>query len=125
MAGQSQGEDLGRQSDSEFVSFLDSDLNVVAHTDRGRIGQREKEPLVVKAKGDRQLFSQIVDSGGGKRYLEVVKPVVLDESNLGFLKIGLAVGSMEIAWHNSLRAIVILGVAIVAEGILVMAGIFH
>jgi len=122
---QSQIEDLGRQSDSEFVSFLDSDLNVVAHTDRGRIGQQEKEPLVFKAKLDRQLFSQIVESGGGKRYLEVVKPVALDESNLGFLKIGLSLGSMEVAWQNSLRAIVILGIAIVAAGILGMAAIFH
>jgi signal transduction histidine kinase len=122
---QSQIEDLGRQSDSEFVSFLDSDLNVVAHTDRGRIGQQEREPLVLKAKVDRQLFSQIVDDGGGKRYLEVVKPVALDESNLGFLKIGLSLGSMEVAWRNSVRAIVILGLAIVAAGILGMAAIFH
>ena len=122
---QSQIEDLGRQSDSEFVSFLDSDLNVVAHTDRGRIGQQEKEPLVLKAKVDRQLFSQIVESGGGKRYLEVVKPIALDESNLGFLKIGLSLGSMDVAWRNSLRAIVILSIAIVAAGILGMAAIFH
>jgi len=122
---QSQIEDLGRQSDSEFVAFLDSDLNVVAHTDRRRIGQQEKEPLVLKAKVDRQLFSQIVDLGGGKRYLEVVKPVALDESNLGFLKIGLSLGSMEVAWRNSLRAMVILGTAIVAAGILGMAAIFH
>ena len=49
-------------------------------------------------------------SGGGKRYLEVVKPVALDESNLGFLKIGLSLGSMEVAWRNSLRAIVIFGI---------------
>jgi len=122
---QSQIEDLGRQSDSEFVSFLDSDLNVIAHTDRRRIGQQEKEPLVLKAKVDRRLFSQIVESGGGKRYLEVVKPIALDESNLGFLKIGLSLGSMEVAWRNSLRAIVILSIAIVAAGILGMAAIFH
>jgi signal transduction histidine kinase len=122
---QTQIEDLGRQSDSEFVSFLDSDLNVVAHTDRGRIGQQEKEPLVLRAKVDRQLFSKIVEGGAGKRYLEVVKPVVLDESNLGFLKIGLSLGSMEVAWRNSLRAIVILGVAILGAGILGMAAIFH
>ena len=122
---QSQIEDLGRQSDSEFVSFLDSDLNVVAHTDRGRIGQQEKEPLVLKAKVDRQLFSQIVESGGGKRYLEVVQPVALDEANLGFLKIGLSLGSMEVAWRNSVRAIVILGLAILGAGILGMAAIFH
>src|SRR6185503_15440378 len=117
---QSQIEDLGRQSDSEFAAFLDSDLNVVAHTDRRRIGQQENEPLVLKAKVDRQLFSQIVDGGGGKRYLEVVKPIALDESNLGFLKIGLSLGSMEAAWRNSLRAIVILSLAIVAAGILGM-----
>ena len=55
----------------------------------------------------------------------MVQPVALDESNLGFLKIGLSLGSMEIAWRNSLRAIVILGLAILAAGILGMAAIFH
>jgi len=122
---QTQIENLGRHSDSEFIAFLDSDLNVVAHTDRGRIGLQEKEPLLLRAKVDGQLFSQIVESSGGKRYFEVVKPVALDESNLGFLKLGLSLGSMEIAWNNSLRAIVILSVAIVAAGILGMAAIFH
>ncbi len=122
---QRQIQELGRESETEFVSFLDSDLNVVAHTDRGRIGQQEKEPLVLRAKVDRRLFSQIVESGEGKRYLEVVQPVALDESNLGFLKIGLSLGSMEVAWRNSLRAIVILGLAILGAGILGMAAIFH
>jgi signal transduction histidine kinase len=122
---QRQIQELGRQSETEFVAFLDSNLNVVAHTDPGRIGQQEKEPLVSRAKDNRQLLSRIVESGGGKRYLEVVKPVALDESNLGFLKIGLSLGPMEVAWRNSLHAIVILGVAIVAAGILGMAAIFH
>ncbi len=122
---QRQIQELGRESDTEFVALLDSNLNVVAHTDPGRIGQQEKEPLVLRAKGDGQLLSQIVEGSGGKRYLEVVKPVVVDESNLGFLKIGLALGSMEVAWRNSLHAIVILGLSIVAAGILGMAAIFH
>ena len=122
---QRQIQELGRESEAEFVALLDSNLNVVAHTDPGRIGQQEKEPLVLRAKVDGQLFSQIVESGRGKRYFEVVKPVALDESNLGFLKIGLSLGSMEVAWHNSLRAIVVLGLAIVAAGILGMAAIFH
>jgi signal transduction histidine kinase len=125
MGVQSQIEDLGRHSDSEFIALLDSNLNVVAHTDRDRIGQQEKEPLVLRAKVDGKLFSQIVDRGGGNRYFEVVKPVALDDSNLGFLKIGLSLGSMEVAWHNSLRAIITLGLAIVAAGILGMAAILH
>jgi signal transduction histidine kinase len=122
---QSQIEDLSRRSDSEFVSFLDSNLNVVAHTDSDRVGQQENEPLVLKAKVERRLLSQIVESSGGKRYFEVVKPIVLDESNLGFLQIGLSLGSMEVAWHNSLRAIVTLGLAVLAAGILGMSAIFH
>jgi len=36
-----------------------------------------------------------------------------------------SLGSMEVAWRNSVRAIVILAVAIVAAGILGMAAIFH
>ena len=122
---QSQIEDLGRNVDSEFVAFLDNDLNIVAHTDRNRIGQREKEPLVLRAKVDGRLFSQIVEIGGGKRYFEVVNPVALDESNLGFLKIGLSLGSMELAWNNSLRAIITLGLAVVTAGILGMVAILH
>ena len=122
---QRQIQELGRESEAEFVALLDSNLNVVAHTDPGRIGQQEKEPLVLRAKSDRQLLSQIVESGRGKRYFEVVKPVALDESNLGFLKIGFSLGSMEVAWHNSLRAIITLGLAIVSAGILGMAAILH
>jgi signal transduction histidine kinase len=122
---QRQIQELGRESETEFVALLDSNLNVVAHTDPSRVGKREKEPLVLRAKNDRQLLSQIVESGGGKRYLEVVNPVALDESNWGFLKIGLSVGPMEVAWRNSLRAITILGLAILGAGIFGMAAIFH
>jgi signal transduction histidine kinase len=123
---QRQIQELGRESETtEFVALLDRNLNVVAHTDPGRIGQQEKEPLVLRAKGDRQLLSQVVEDGG-KRYLEVVKPLALDdESNWGFLKIGVSMGSMEVAWRNSLRAIVILGLAILGAGIFGMAAIFH
>lgn len=122
---QTQIEHLGRHSDSEFIAFLDGNLKIVAHTDRRFIGEQEKEPLVLRAKVDGQLFSQIVENREGKRYFEVVKPVALDEFNLGFIKFGLSLGSMEIAWHNSLRAIVILSLAILATGILGMAAIFH
>lgn len=122
---QRQVQELGRGPDAEFVALLDSNLNVVAHTDPNRIGQQDRESVVLRAKVDRQLLSQIVDNSAGKQYLEIVKPVVLDESNLGYLKIGLSLGSMEVAWRNSLHAIVILGLAILAAGILGMAAIFH
>jgi two-component system sensor histidine kinase HydH len=118
---QTQIENLGKHSDSEFIAFLDSNLNVVAHTDRGRIGQQEKDPLLGRVKANGKPFGQVVVRSDGKRYFEVVEPV----ANLGFLKIGLSVHSMEAAWQNSLQAIVILGITIVAAGILGMAAIFH
>ena len=120
---QTQIENLGKYSDSEFIAFLDSNLNVVAHTDRGRIGQQEKDPRLWRVKADGKPFGQVVVRSDGKRYFEVVEPVAW--INLGFLKIGLSVQSMEAAWQNSLQAIVILGMAIVAAGILGMAAIFH
>jgi len=118
-------QELGSAAAAEFVALLDSNFNVVAHTDMRRIGQQEKDTLVLTANGDRQLLSQIVESSGGEEYLEVVKPVALYESNMGFLKVGISLGSMEVAWRNSLRAILILGIAIFAVGILGMAAIFH
>ena len=118
-------QELGRAAGAEFVALLDTNLKVVAHTDPSRIGQQDKEPLVLGVNDNRQRLSQIVASSEGERYLAVVKPVVLYESNLGFLKIGLSLGSMDIAWYNSVRAIVILSVAIFAAGILGMAAIFH
>jgi signal transduction histidine kinase len=44
---------------------------------------------------------------------------------MGFLKIGLSLEAMDIAWYNSLRAIVILSLTVFAAGILGMAAIFH
>jgi len=122
---QSRIQDLSRASQAEFIAFLDSKFNVVAHTDPGRIGQLEKETLALRAERERLPVSHVVEGSGGKRYLEVINPVVLDQSQLGFLKIGLALESMEFAWNESLRAIVILAIAIVSAGILGMAAVFH
>ncbi len=117
--------ELGRAAGAEFVALLDTNLNVVAHTDPSRIGQQVKEPQGSGVDDNRQPLSKIVLGSGGKRYLEVVKPIVLYQSNLGFLKIGLSLEAMDIAWYNSLRAIVILSLTVFAAGILGMAAIFH
>ena len=118
-------EELGSAAGAEFVALLDTNLNVVAHTDPSRIGQPETSPPVLGVNDKRQRLSAIVERSEGKRYLEVVKSIVLYESNLGFLKIGLSLEAMDIAWYNSLRAIAILSLTVFAAGILGMAAIFH
>jgi len=122
---QRQIEELGRQADIEHVALLDRDLKIVAHTDPAQIGRQEKDPVVLKVKAEGQPLSRTVEGEGGKRYYEVVKPLRLDKSPLGFLRIGLSLEPMEIAWRNSLRSIITFGLAILAVGVLGMAAIFY
>ena len=122
---QNQIEELGRQADIEYVALLDSGFMVVAHTDSARIHQEEKDSFILNAQADGQPVSRIVQTKGGKRNYEVVKPIRLKNSTLGFLKIGLSLEPIEIAWRNSLRSIITLGLAILAVGILGMAVIFY
>ncbi len=122
---QRQIEELGRQSDIDYVALLDSNLKVVAHTDPALVGKQETDPLILRVKSDGQALSQIVDLGSGKRNYEMVEPIRLNGSTFGLLKIGLSLGPVEAAWRNSLSSIVVLGLTILAVGILGMAAIFY
>ena len=122
---QRQIEELGRQSDIDYVALLDSNLKVVAHTNLALVGKQETDPLVLRVKSDGQGLSQIVELGSGKRNYEMVEPVRLNGSTVGLLKIGLSLDPVEAAWRNSLSSIVVFGLAILAVGILGMAFIFY
>jgi signal transduction histidine kinase len=122
---QRQIEELGRQSDIDYVALLDSNLKVVAHTDPALVGKQETDPLILKVKSDGQGLSQTVELGSGKRNYEMVEPIRLNGSTFGLLKIGLSLGPVEAAWRNSLSSIVVLGLTILGVGILGMAFIFY
>ena len=118
---QQQIEELGRQSDIDYVALLDSNLKVVAHTNLALVGKQETDPLVLRVKSDGQGLSQIVELGSRKRNYEMVEPIRLNGSTFGLLKIGLSLDPVEAAWRNSLSSIVVFGLAILAVGILGMA----
>ncbi|MBI4523025.1 MAG: hypothetical protein HY695_04335 [Deltaproteobacteria bacterium] len=122
---QSQIEDLGRQSDIEAIALLDKKLGIVAHTDPGKIGQRENEPFVLNVSAEGEAVSRIVESHGGKKHYQMIKPLTVKDSSLGYLMIGLSLEPMEIAWRNSLGSVIALGAAILAVGVLGMAAIFY
>jgi signal transduction histidine kinase len=122
---QRQIEELGRQSDIDYVALLDSNLKVVAHTDRALLGKEETDPLILRVKSDGQGLGQIVDIGSGKRNYEMVEPIRLNGSTFGLLKIGLSLAPVEAAWRNSLSSIVVLALTILGVGILGMAVIFY
>jgi signal transduction histidine kinase len=122
---QKQIEELGRQSDIQHVALLDQNLKIIAHTDRRLINQQENDPFVLRVKSDGGPSSRIVPGPGEKRYYEFIKPIVLNNSSLGLLEVGLSLQPMETAGHRSLRSIIVFGLAILAAGILGMATIFY
>ncbi len=52
---QRQVEELGRQAGVESVALLDHDLTVLAHSDPGRVGQRETDEALRSALEQRRL----------------------------------------------------------------------
>jgi signal transduction histidine kinase len=122
---QRQIEELGHQSDIDYIALLDSNLKIVAHTDPALLDKQETDPLILKVKADGQELGQIAEREGGKRDYEVVKPIRLNGSTLGLLQIGLSLDPVEAAWRNNLSSIIVLGLTILAVGILGMAVIFY
>ncbi len=118
-------EELGRQPGIVSVALLDRELTVVAHTDPRKVGQRETDDFLTRAQGKGQPLGRIVEPEGKGRVYEVVKPVRLGNSPLGVLRIGLSLAPMEEIWRRDLRSITILGLAILAVGVLGMAVIFY
>lgn len=122
---QRQIEELGRQPDIVYVALLDSSFKVVAHTDRELVDQRETDPAILKVGADGQELSRTVELQGGEREYQILKPLRMNGSALGFLKIGLSLAPVEMAWRNSLSSMAVLGLAILTVGIFGMAVIFH
>jgi signal transduction histidine kinase len=70
-------------------------------------------------------LGQTVELGGGKRIYEFAEPIQLNDSALGFLKIGLSLNPVEAAWRNSLSSMIVLSLSVLGVGILGMAFIFY
>ncbi len=122
---QKQVEELGRQSDIEHVAFVDNDFKVLAHTNSKLINQRHDDPLLLEMKTHRGLGRGIIEQPDGSRHFDVVKPVSINGTPLGFLEIGLSLEPMEAAWRRSLRSMAVFGLGILAVGILGMGAIFY
>jgi signal transduction histidine kinase len=122
---QRQIEELGRQSDIDYVALLDSNLKIVAHTNRALVGTEAKEDLLLRVKSEGRGSGQVVELDGEKRTYEMAEPVRLNGAGLGFLKIGLSLSPLEAAWRNSVNSMIVLSLSLLGAGILGMAFIFY
>lgn len=122
---QRQIEDLGRQKDIVYVALLDNDFSVVAHTDPSVIGKRLEDDLIARVRAEDRTLSRIAYTEDGHRSYQLVKPISLNGSPLGFLRIGLSLDSADAAWRRNLWFIVALGLGILALGVLGLSAIFY
>ena len=122
---QRQIQDLGRQDDIHHLALLDNDFTVLAHTDPALTGVRMADDLTGRARSTQRSAHRIVETDGGSRRYELVKPITLDDDPMGFLRIGLAMDSVDAAWWQSLWSMVGLGCGILVLGMLGFAAILY
>jgi signal transduction histidine kinase len=117
-------EELGRQPGIESVGLLDPDLTLLAHSDPSRIGQREEDPVAHQVLSEQQSVSRLV-TREGKEIFEVLRPLLLDGSRLGLLRIAFSTAPLERAWRQDLRSAITLSLVVLAMGTLGLGLIFY
>jgi two-component system sensor histidine kinase HydH len=122
---QRQVEELSRQAGVESIALLDRDLTVLAHSDPSRVGHRQTDEALRVALADRRTAARTVEADGAAPVYEVVKPLALEGSRSGLLRIELSTASMDRVWRSDRLAVVLTAVAVLGLGALGMATIFY
>jgi len=122
---QRQVEDLGRQPGIESVALLDQDLTVLAHSTPDRVGEREADEGLQSALESGRVLTRMVGSAGGGRVYQVVKPLALEGSRTGLLRIELSTASMDRIWKGDTLTAAVTAAAVLGLGILGMSVIFY
>ncbi len=122
---QRQVEELGRQAGIESIAILDKDLGVIAHSNPSRVGQRETETGLRAVGERRQTLARLVRDSGAAPVYEVVKPLTLEGSQAGLLRIALSTAPMDRVWRRDRLAAIVLALAVLGFGVLGMAAIFY
>ena len=122
---QRQMEELGRQPGIESVELLDQDLTVLAHSAPDRVGVREADEGLQSALESGRVLTRMVGRTGGARVYEIVKPLALEGSRTGLLRIGLSTASMDRIWKSDSLTTAVTAAAVLGLGILGMSVIFY
>jgi len=122
---QRQVEELGRQPGVESVALLGHDLTVLAHSTPDQVGTRETDAGLQSALESGRVLSRVVGRAGAGRVYEVVKPIALEGSRTGLLRIGLSTASMDRIWRSDRLSAAVTAAAVLGLGILGMSVIFY
>ncbi len=122
---QRQVEELGRQPGIESVTVLGQDLTVLAHSNPERVGEREADQELRQVLEHGRLITRMLGTAGAGRVYEVVKPLALEGSGGGLLRIRLSTASMDRIWKSDQRTAVVTALAVLGLGVLGMSVIFY
>jgi signal transduction histidine kinase len=117
-------EELGRQPGIESVGLLGPELTLLAHSDPSRIGRREDDSVARQALSEQQSVSRLV-TREGKEIFEVLRPLLLDGSRIGLLRIDFSTAPLERAYRQGLSSAITLSLVVLAMGALGLGLIFY
>jgi signal transduction histidine kinase len=80
--------DFGLREGILYISVLDSQLNILAHTDSALLGRKENDDFLRTALQSRDPVSRLTHASGDIETYEVVKSFSLDGSPGGLIRIG-------------------------------------
>ena len=122
---QRQVEELGHQPGIESVALLDQDLTVLAHSDPDRVGRQETDEKLRGALQGGRVLTWMAGGTGTDRVYEVVKPIALEGTRAGLLRIGLSTATMDRIWKSDRLTAIVTAAAVLGLGILGMSVIFY
>ena len=122
---QRQVEELGHQPGIESVALVDQDLTVLAHSDPERVGQRETDEKLRGALQSGRVLTWMADGASADRVYQVAKPIALEGSRSGLLRIGLSTATMDRIWRSDRFMAIVTAAAVLGLGILGMSVIFY
>ena len=122
---QRQIEELGHQAGIESITLLDQNLTVLAHSDPARVGQQDTDSTLGGALEGQRVLTRLVRREGAAPVYQVVRPLALEGTRRGLLKIDLSTASIDLMWRSYRIAALILGLAVLGLGTLGLAAIFY
>ncbi len=80
--------DIGLRKDILYLSVLDQDLRIMAHSDPNLDGKRENDPFLTSSLRSSRPLSRLYTTTSGEEIFEVVKPFSEKENTVGLIRIG-------------------------------------
>ena len=117
-------EDLGRQPGVAYVGVLSAAGEVLVHSDPKQVGRRETDAGLAGALREGRVLQRRLRVPGRSEVYEVARRLPLGGTGVALLRVGLATDSIQRAWSQERRNLLVSTAAILLVGIVGVLAIF-